>query len=70
MSAAYENLLGGSTAKTIAVAIGELMLPFASQDTVATVRTKGRSVRPCDQAAHEALLAASAPHIGWAYEFY
>ncbi len=70
MCAAFERLLGGSTAYTLAQALKKLMAPYPSSTTVETLRKGGRPVRPCDKPDQEAKLVASPPHEAWLYEFY
>ena len=70
MGAAFERLLGQHTALKVALALKRLMSNYCSSSTVASLRLGGRPVRPCEKTEHEEPLASSAPHVGWAYEFY
>ena len=70
MGAAFERLLGQHTALKVALALKRLMSNYCSSSTVASLRLGGRPVRPCEKTEHEEALASSAPHVGWAYEFY
>ena len=71
MASAYERLLGASDSTGMQEHIRNLLAPYRSEETVASLRSSGKSVSSKSRDREVELAFANAPpHEGWAVDFY